>query len=390
MKKLFHTSLFGLILFEIANVYFIMPLPGSQEINSIDVAYFFYTWRWFFRIGWGLIALFAFFKTTWQRRIGPLSIIGLWAIVVYATNFEMAADTMFYQPSQLLAKNALENKVDTSRLIIGIALKDAAKAYPIQFIGYHHQVTDTLAGQPIMVTYCTVCRTGRVYSPTVNGKNETFRLVGMDHFNALFEDKTTGSWWRQSTGEAITGKLKGTLLPELPSAQMALGQWFTLHPNSLVMQPDPKFQVQYDSMSVYETRGKSDLTRTDSLSWRKKSWVVGIKTPDAAKAFDWNRLKTERVINDFVGKTPIVLALANDGKSFVAFERPTALSVFTLNNNTLLCNGLSYNLNGQALSKPPFRRNPIGSVLSNNLKRINAYQEFWHSWETFNLGTEKY
>lgn len=59
-----------------------------------------------------------------------------------------------------------------------------------------------------MVTYCTVCRTGRVYSPMVNGKLETFRLVGMDHFNAMFEDASTKSWWRQSNGDCIAGPLK--------------------------------------------------------------------------------------------------------------------------------------------------------------------------------------
>ena len=50
MKKVFYLGLIGLFLFEIANVYFIMPMPGSQEVNSLDVAYFLYTWRWFFRV----------------------------------------------------------------------------------------------------------------------------------------------------------------------------------------------------------------------------------------------------------------------------------------------------------------------------------------------------
>jgi hypothetical protein len=53
-----------------------------------------------------------------------------------------------------------------------------------------------------MVTYCTVCRTGRVYGPIINGKKETFRLVGMDHFNAMLEDATTKSWWQQATWDA--------------------------------------------------------------------------------------------------------------------------------------------------------------------------------------------
>ena len=99
-----------------------------------------------------------------------------------------------------------------------------AKAYPIQFLGYHHQVQDTVGGKPMMVTYCTVCRTGRVFEPVVNGKHEKFRLVGMDHFNAMFEDVTTKSWWRQVSGEAITGKLKGQQLPEVHSTQTSLAR----------------------------------------------------------------------------------------------------------------------------------------------------------------------
>ena len=50
MKKIFYIGLAGLLLFEILNVYFIMPMPGSQKMNSIDLAYFLYRWRWLFRI----------------------------------------------------------------------------------------------------------------------------------------------------------------------------------------------------------------------------------------------------------------------------------------------------------------------------------------------------
>ena len=85
-----------------------------------------------------------------------------------------------------------------------------AKAYPIQLIGYHHQVMDTVGNEPVIITYCTVCRTGRVYSSSLNGRHESFRLVGMDHFNAVFEDETTKTWWQQATGEAIAGPLKGS------------------------------------------------------------------------------------------------------------------------------------------------------------------------------------
>ena len=76
----------------------------------------------------------------------------------------------------------------------GSQLDGEARAYPIQLIGYHHQVCDTVGGKPIMVTYCTVCRTGRVFDPVIKGQPETFRLVGMDHFNTIV------AWPKTSTG----------------------------------------------------------------------------------------------------------------------------------------------------------------------------------------------
>ena len=272
MKKLFYLGILGFILFEIANVYFIMPLPGSQEMNSIDVAYFLYSWRWLIRGFWGILVLLglksAFAKSKWLPIISVLALLG----VVYETNFEMAADTMFYQPTNLAVHNIQTNKVENERLIIGVTYQGQAKAYPIQYLGYHHQVRDSIGNKPIMVTYCTVCRTGRVFEPLVNGKMEGFRLVGMDRFNAMFEDKTTKSWWRQATGEAIAGTLKGQQLPEFPSMQTTLGKWTELYPNTLVLQPDNNFQVEYDSMKTYE-RGRltGKLTRRDAASWQDKS-----------------------------------------------------------------------------------------------------------------------
>ena len=47
---LFYISIIGLILFEILKVYFIMPFPGSQNINSIEVAFFLHSYRLYFRL----------------------------------------------------------------------------------------------------------------------------------------------------------------------------------------------------------------------------------------------------------------------------------------------------------------------------------------------------
>src|SRR5205809_281567 len=198
----------------------------------------------------------------------------------------MAADHMFYQPSKVLMVNAAENKIDSGRLVIGVKINNEAKAYPIRLLGYHHQVQDTLGGEPIMVTYCTVCRTGRVFEPMVNGKYES-------------------------------GK------------------------------------------------SKKSLTGTDSLSWKDKSWVIGVKAGANKKAHDWNKLKTERIIQDKIENTPVLIVLAGDNKSFFAFERPNENATFSLSDDVLHYENHHFRIDGK------------GMDMTFSLKTLQSSQEFW-------------
>ena len=86
----------------------------------------------------------------------------------------------------------------------------------------------------------------------------------------------------------------------------------------------------------------------------------------------------ERIIHDKMGNTFVLVVLAKDNKTFFAFERPGQDAVFSLKNDTLSMNGLHYKINGHGINN------------SYKLKPLPAYQEFWHSWRTFNPGTEKY
>lgn len=380
MKKLFYCGIGCLLLFELANVYFIMPLPYSQRARSIDVAYFLYSWRWLFRVSCGILILAgasAAWRTPRTERWIVTASLAIAALVVYGADFGMAADRMFLAPKALVMRRADQNTVNPARLVVGIEVNGDARAYPIQFIGYHHQVRDTVGGTPVLVSFCTVCRTGRVYRPIVAGRTDVFRLVGMDHFNAMFEDHTTGSWWRQATGQAIAGPRKGDVLAELPSQQLTLAAWLALHPASLVMQPDSGLRGAYTKSFDYETgASRSALTGTDTLSWHDKAWVVGLAVNGEAKAYDWNRLRRERIVNDSLGGAPVVIAVAADHASFVAYERPDAGTRFTIRGDSLVAGARAYALSGR------------GS--SGQLKPVFASQEFWHSWRTFHPRSKTY
>lgn len=379
---LFYVGAVVLVLFELANVYFIMPMPGSQRMRSLEFAYALYSWRWIVRVV-ALGAMAAGLGGVWRgrQRYAAVLLLCLVAAAAYAFNFRMAADQMFRQPNVVRMEPAARNGVAMDRLVVGVEIDGQARAYPLQFIGYHHQVRDTVAGRDVLVSYCTVCRTGRVFLPVVNGSVERFRLVGMDHFNAMLEDVSTGSWWRQANGEAVVGPLEGTVMPELPSRQVTLRQWVALYPHTLVMQPDTAFTAEYDKDYAFE-RGTSrrKLTGTDTASWRDKSWVVGLTVRGASRAYDWNHLERMRVINDVLGDTPVVIALASDSASFFAFERPSVDARFILAGDSLVYTDATgahaYALNGKG---------PGGVLVA-----LNASQEFWHSWRTFQPGTDQF
>lgn len=379
MKILFYAGLIGLVLFELLHIYFIMPLPGSQEMPHLEVAYFLNRWQWSFRVGAALLILLGIFPTftAYGKKWVPILSIFITAVLVSLIHYKLDAAELFHEPDMVQLAPVSGNHVDPKHLVIGVVMGKEARAYPIPFLAYHHQVRDTVAGTPILVTYCSVCRTGRVFSSLVDGQPETFRLVGMDHYNALFEDTHTHSWWRQANGEAVIGSLTGTHLPEVLSQQATLGEWLTLHPNSLIFQGDPAYAAHYETDFKYEEGTQtSKLTGTDHQSWHDKSWVVGIDAGQASKAYDWNRLKKQHVINDVVGNVPILLVLAEDNTSFFAYQRPDINTTYHLEHDSLVTAGHAYDLAG---------RSPSG-----RLRPLLASQEFWHSWRTFHPKTEKY
>jgi len=387
--------LFGILILlaaEIGRVYFIMPFPGSQDGGTIDLAYFLSQHILWFRIGGALLIAFPAYSFitsgNTKTKVTIAVLILLWLAVIYLFNFRFQADKMFYQPESKILVKASINKIPSKNLVLGVFINDEAKAYPIEIIGYHHQVRDTVGNVPVMVTYCTVCRTGRVYKPEVDGKTEYFRLVGMDHFNAMFEDKTTKSWWRQASGEAVVGARKGSALPEIPSEQMTLESWLKRHPQSLILQPDIKFKDEYNELKDFdEGKKESSLEGRDTLSWQKKSWVVGVASGLYAKAYDWNDLNKYRVINDEVGGIPIVVVVEGDSASFHVWNR-------IVDGDTLHF-AYSDSLKNMIDTKTNSRwgwdgRNSEKKFTLKSLTAVQSYQEFWHSWKTFHPNTMQY
>lgn len=380
---------------EISRVYFIMPFPGSQRHDTLG-------WAWtigknivWLRLAVCVLLFYPAYSVLaegrkWQKIILSFALI-LYGVVVYFFNFRFEADRMFYQPRTKTFAEAADNKVDTNKLVIGVVVNGEAKAFPIEIIGYHHQVRDSIGQTPVMITYCTVCRTGRVFSPFVNGKTERFRLVGMDHFNAMFEDSATKSWWQQATGQAVAGPLKGKTLAEIPSAQWRLGAWLRRYPNSKILQPDTSFSKKYKGLEGYDQGViKSGLEKRDSGDWRFKSWVIGIRQGRQSRTYNWNDLTKHFFLEDQVDTLPVLITLEKDSVTFHTWSRTVKGSAlkFTREAKTgsiglLVDTGTHSTWNEDGLCVG-------GPLKGEQLRSVQSYQEFLHSWEHFHPGSERY
>ncbi|MGC4037514.1 MAG: DUF3179 domain-containing (seleno)protein [Chitinophagaceae bacterium] len=376
---------------ELGRIYLLMPLPGSQVSETVDIAYWFDRHMLWIRLITLFIIGLVLINTmrngrTWEKI--SLSLIVLaYVPLFYILNLRMAADHKFLQPGVKSFIPAAKS-LDKSKLVIGVVINGEAKAYPIQLIGYHHQVADTVGNQPVFITYCTVCRTGRVYSSLLHGRNETFRLVGMDHYNAVFEDQTTKTWWQQASGKGIAGPLKGETLKEIPSTQTTIESWMRQYPNSVVMDGDPQFDEKYFGLEDYDKGTmQSSLVKRDYSPWQPKSWIVGVRNESSSKAFDWSYLVKKRVIQDSVDALPILVTMEADTTSFHVYDR--RVNGLTLTFDAALENdhitdkitGSVWNMEGRCIE---------GAMKDTQLKSVQAYNEFWHAWERFEPKAKKY
>jgi hypothetical protein len=164
---------------------------------------------------------------------------------------------------------------------------------------------------------------------------------------------------------------------------MTLDAWLRQHPGSLVMKPDTIFMDNYFRLEDYDKGTmKSELVRRDNASWQHNSWIVDVRKDFTSKAYDWNRLLKEKIIQDSVDRMPILLTIENDSASFHVYDRRVDSSVLSFRisgGNDLLVDEKthsSWNMDGLCID---------GLLKGKRLLLVQSYNEFWHTWQTFQI-----
>ena len=378
MKKVFYFALLLLLIFEVLVCYLLMPFPGSQQLNSIQLIYFLHQYRWYVEIPLIMIILYTILQIIKKKQFTKTSLfVGVIVLFLcFIFRYILVADYIYKQPQTLEFKGIQTDTTDLNMTILGIEHNGEAKAYPIPYLIYHHQIIDSIGHQQLIATYCGLCKTGRFFAPFIDGKHTTFRLVGVNHYNAMLEDKDTKSWWSQETGICIAGKLKGKQLQEISSTTMSLHTWLITYPQSKIMQPDPQFLQKYKKIILNgEHLPNNSIAQVQNQQWDDHSLIIGITKGTEKKAFEWTYLVKKQFIYNTISNTDIVIILHPDSSSFTVFENPNHF-VFSFQNDTLFANKIPYNLAGINLQ-----------TNKRELIPLTAYREFWFSWRYANPTT---
>jgi hypothetical protein len=113
--------------------------------------------RPFFQIALAIAGL-ASLALWWPRSQGVIRRLGagLCALLVIACGVLSCVNVyelMFHPLERAEFASVSEAKLDGDEQVIAVKIGDAARAYPIRSMSYHHVVNDTLGGVPLAATY---------------------------------------------------------------------------------------------------------------------------------------------------------------------------------------------------------------------------------------------
>lgn len=215
--------------------------------------------------------------------------------------------------------------------VMAVEIDGNAKAYPLNVLSIHEIANDTLAGEPILATFCPLCNAGIVFDRRLNYKGQDylldFEVSGMlRKSDMVMADKQTESWWQQLMGEAIVGELAGAELNIIPSLVISVEEFFERYPDGKILSKESGSQQaqQAYGKNYYEGYDDNDgkpynrFFDENSLDDRLPPMerIVDIRSQGEFKVYPFSTVAEKGVINDEF-----------NGKNVVLFYQPGVVSV---------------------------------------------------------------
>lgn len=297
--------------------------------------------------------------------------------------------------------------------VLGLTVNGESRAYPVRYLAWHHVVNDKV-GKPelggkvcVAITYCVVCNSGIRFDPVVQGRPLKFDFYGLYNGVVTLYDKETQSVWFQVGGRAVKGPLLGTTLKTGPLLDTTWSRWKALHPDTLVMRPEPRFRRFYDSKGTDERYlsfpgpyFRPTLTHRDHrlpdftmvlavvLPPPASTTSVAAALPEAPtalyRAYPIKTLQASSgVINDTLGTLPVGVLFEKRTETAVAVSRILDGRTLTFETRKLgkgqvaiydQETGTRWNIEGMA---------EAGPLAGRTLTRLDGHLSEWYGWSAY-------
>ena len=250
-----------------------------------------------------------------------------------------------------------------------------------------------------------------MFRDNIDGQTLHFDLAGLNGSNFVMRDSQTRSEWQQATGESIAGPLKGKRLALVPFILTTWGEWRKKHPDTVAFLPEAEHAADYQMMESNAagrppTVGKGPPGRLVIGDWSgaaaPSQWgiqqdtrlptheqVMGIDVGGSQKAYPLSVLAKQTVLNDLVGRTPVLVIHSPQTDTTTVYSRRIGDRTLTfraakpVDTDVLIDRetGSQWDRYGECLG---------GKMKGRKLEAIIPLPSFWFSWAGFYPKTKVY
>lgn len=290
----------------------------------------------------------------------------------------------------IIASDEADYLSDDER-VFGVALGGEARAYPLRMLDWHEMANDVVGGQPISLSYCTLCGSGVLYDTRTKGKPYRFGTSGLLYrSNKLMYDRQSWSLWSNITGKAVVGRsaLTRASLPVLPMTLTTWGAWRRQHPETttLALVQPSNAQSGFDyrpGLADRARRGVSFPVWQKSKALDEKEEIYALVEGGTAKAYPIDTLIEVGVLNDRLGERPIVLVAEAESGAIRVFERRERSFKAGAGGDQLVDDrGGIWQIEESQLAAPDSNLEPLA--------RVPGHVAYWFGWYGFYPHTEVY
>jgi hypothetical protein len=233
-----------------------------------------------------------------------------------------------------------------------------------------------------------------VFQRTVNGLQLRFHLAGINNQNFLMQDEQTGTYWQQITGLAISGPLAGRRLQLVSADELTFALWRQEQPHGTVLNDVPSHVRDYAPMDWDKHMARAPTVISYAQAGLKpRDLMLGIHAFGASRAFPYEAVQQQMLLEDYVGAEPVMLVVGPDNRSVRVFRRrlpgvsspPQFYRVIGKEANSALLmdatTGSAWNFQGCAITGP---------VKGACLEHVEVIKDYWFDWRNYNPDTTVY